>query len=107
MRKPTPESVTASIKNIQYHHWAGTTFVSCLVERDDGHLEDGYSRPIDADDFDLEVGQRAALRKAMDKMFDKAVAEYRSSCAMLAGAQSVLSRRGVGSDDIALHLGDV
>lgn len=107
MHKPTPESVAASIKSIQFHRWEGTTFVSCLVERDDGHMEDGYSRPIDSADFDLELGQRAAHRKAMDKMFDKAIAEYRSSCAMLAGAQSVLNRRGVGSEDLTRHLGDV
>lgn len=100
LQKPTQESVVASIVRVQYHHWEDTQFVSCLVERDDGFHAHGFHNPIDPADFDLEESQRLAYAGAVATLYGLAVSGFFERRAMLAGAQDVLDRCGVGSDDL-------
>lgn len=77
--KPTPASIEARVADVQFHHWPGSTLITCKVMSHNGHEYTADSKPIDAADFTVERGEAESRKKAVALLWDAAINEYRTS----------------------------
>lgn len=68
--KVTPESIEAVIAGEYYTRVPGTTLTICVLTLENGFHVIGDSACVDPDNFDVELGQRYAREKAVEKIWE-------------------------------------
>ena len=69
----TPEDIDFAIENaldVQYHVFTGTTMTVVCVTLSNGFKVLGYSAPVSDANFDEAVGERVALDKVRDQLWE-------------------------------------
>lgn len=65
----TPDSVEACIQGEQYHQFPGTVLTVCCLTLVNGFNTIGHSAPASEGNFDEELGQKIARRKAKEQIW--------------------------------------
>ena len=63
------ESILDLIETESYHHFEGTTTVTCLLTLKNGAHVLGYAMCVDLDEFDFNIGMSVAKDKAINKIW--------------------------------------
>jgi len=66
--KVTPQRVEDNILAVQFHHFVGTTLITCCITLKNGFTVTGESACANSDDFDKRLSKRLAFSKAKDKI---------------------------------------
>ncbi len=65
----TTENVDASIVDVAYHHFHGTTVTVCCITLQNGFTVVGKSACVNPDNFDEDLGQQLALDDATQQIY--------------------------------------
>ena len=65
----TPDMISNKIKEISFHHFAGTTLTVCALTLENGFMVVGESAAASPANFDAEVGQNIAFDNARAKIW--------------------------------------
>lgn len=65
----TPENITESIKNVQWHVMPGTTLTICLVTLYNGYTVTGESACVNPDNFNRVLGEQYSYENAKEKIW--------------------------------------
>ncbi|NEN91189.1 MAG: hypothetical protein F6K48_20680 [Okeania sp. SIO3H1] len=77
----TPLMIDTEIVSAQYHVFPGTTLTVCCLVLRNGFTVTGQSACIDPADFDKELGEQTAYRKARDEVWNLLAYRARDSFA--------------------------
>ena len=66
----TEKEIQSLIVFESYHHFDGTTTVTCLLTLKNGANVLGYAMCVNPDDFNLDVGMSVAKDKAINKIWE-------------------------------------
>lgn len=64
------ERVLGLVDSESYHHFEGTTTVTCLLTLKNGAQVLGSAMCMDSDDFDFNVGMSVAKDKAINQIWE-------------------------------------
>ena len=64
------EKILNLIDSESYHHFEGTTVVTCLLTLKNGAHVLGYAMCVNLDDFDFNIGMSVAKDKAIDQIWE-------------------------------------
>ena len=64
------DAILNLIDSESYHHFEGTTVVTCLLTLKNGGHVLGYAMCVNSDDLDFNIGMSVARDKAIDQIWE-------------------------------------